>query len=141
MGQRSGWQTVRAWMPLGAGLLLLGCAATAVAQAPEQRGSIPGVSVSPPAPPDPTPRSRDLFEEYDTTDPDMQRVLRDQARARNELRQKQVVEATALLLQVTRELRADMARNPSTALTREEQARLQQIEKLADFVRAKEKSD
>ena len=97
----------------------------------------PGMHNLPPIPGEGPP---DLFDTQGM-DPVKLRVLREQARERNQLRQKQVVEATALLVKITGELRAEMAKNPHAIPTADETAQLDQIQKLARFVTEKEKAD
>jgi len=57
------------------------------------------------------------------------------------LRQKQLTEATDLLLKVARDLRAEMAANSGGALTEDELQRLRLVEKLAHLIQDREKAE
>ncbi len=75
------------------------------------------------------------------SDPVARRALREQARLTAQLRQKQVLEATELLLKIARDLRAQMAADPDGIPTAAETGRLQQIQKLAHLIQEREKSE
>jgi len=121
-------------------LVLLGCCMAcdiACGQSLEPADSTgQGMRALPPKPgggPDPYAQFR--------TDPLSRRALREQARLTAQLRQKQVLEATALLLKITRDLRAEMAANADGMPTSSETERLQQIQKLAHLIQEREKSE
>jgi hypothetical protein len=121
--------------------LLLGavCAAAATAQAQDlaPAGSpSPGMHELPPKPSEPP----DMRSKY-TTDPLLLRALREQARLRGEARQKQIVEATTLLLQVAQELRKEIASHPLSDTADTEKDRLAQIQKLARVIQNREKAE
>jgi len=75
------------------------------------------------------------------SDPLARRALREQARLTAQLRQKQVLEATELLLKIARDLRAQMAADPDGIPTAAETGCLQQIQKLAHLIQEREKSE
>jgi hypothetical protein len=58
----------------------------------------------------------------------------------SQLRQKQLTEATELLLKVARDLRTEMAANPGGSLTEDEMQRLKLVEKLAHLIQDREKA-
>ncbi len=130
----------RGWLPLVSALVwIAGWGITGTAHA-QILGPVchcaPGSSDLPSKPgggPDPYDKYR--------SDPVALRALRDQARSEAQLRHKQVVEATALLLKISRELRAEMAAGAAANPTRTEQERLQQIQKLAHWIQQREKSE
>lgn len=67
-------------------------------------------------------------------------ALREQERTDSLTRQKQLIEATNLLLQLARELRAQLAANPDSALAQSEAERLKLIEKLAHLIQDRERA-
>ncbi len=75
------------------------------------------------------------------SDPLARRALREQARLTAQLRQKQVLEASELLLKIARDFRAQMAADPDGIPTADETGRLQQIQKLAHLIQEREKSE
>ncbi|HZZ40276.1 MAG TPA: hypothetical protein VFE06_14170 [Acidobacteriaceae bacterium] len=89
----------------------------------------PGVQLSP-----------DPFTKYHT-DPLELRAQREQAELRGEARQKQIVEATSLLLQIAQDLRKEIASQPSAEITGSERTRLEHIQKLAHMIRDREKTE
>jgi hypothetical protein len=96
----------------------------------------PGMHELPPKPgggPDPYAQFK--------TDPLSRRALREQARLNAQLRQKQLLDATELLLKIARDLRAEMAANPDGIPNATETERLQQIQKLAHVIQDREKSE
>lgn len=82
----------------------------------------------------------DPYDKY-KSDPVALRAVRDQARHDAQVRHEQVVEATALLLKISRELRAEMAASAAAMPTWTEQERLEQIQKLARIIQQREKSE
>ncbi|MGA2569058.1 MAG: hypothetical protein ABSF23_00935 [Terracidiphilus sp.] len=90
-------------------------------------------------PPHPTlpPDIRKKFE----SDPSVGIALREQARRNRRLRQKQLTEATELLLKVTLELRAEMAANPDAIPTDTETQCLKLIQKLARLIQESEMAE
>jgi DNA-directed RNA polymerase subunit F len=60
---------------------------------------------------------------------------------RGEARQKQIVEATSLLLQIAQDLRKEIASQPSAEITGSERTRLEHIQKLAHMIRDREKTE
>lgn len=129
----------RACIAAGA-LLAASCAATGVAWsqtlAPAGSGS-PGMHELPPKPSEPPTDISDKYKD----DPLMLRALREQARLRGEARQKQIVEATNLLLQIAQALQKQLATQPSADLTGTEKDRLEQIQKLARVIQDREKTE
>ncbi|MGA8161588.1 MAG: hypothetical protein WA374_20620 [Acidobacteriaceae bacterium] len=126
---------------LGAGLLLFAsCATAGIARgqdlAPAGSGS-PGMHG---LPSEPSQQSTDLVNKY-KDDPLMLHALREQARLRGEERQKQIVEATALLLRIAQDLRKEMANPPEGMTAKTEADRLDQIEKLAHMIQNREKTE
>lgn len=81
----------------------------------------------------------DLFTKY-KTDPETLRSLRLQAELRSEERQKQIVEATNLLLQIAQDLRSDLASQPVADADGTAKTRLEHIQKLARMIREREKN-
>ena len=123
---------------LGTGLLLAAsCAMTALAHpqdlAPAGSPS-PGMHQLPPKPSEPP----DIHSKY-MTDPLMLRALREQARLRGQARQKQIVDATNLLLKIAQDLRTEMASHPAATSPDTEKNRLEQIQKLARMIQDREK--
>ncbi len=117
-----------------AALLLCGIARAQSLEPADSTGQ--GMRALPPKPgggPDPYAQFR--------SDPLARRALREQARLNAQLRQKQVLEATDLLLKIARDLRAEMAANPDGIPTASETDRLQQIQKLAHLIQEREKSE
>ncbi|HEX3663120.1 MAG TPA: hypothetical protein VHU89_16905 [Acidobacteriaceae bacterium] len=92
---------------------------------------LPPRSAEPPA---------DLFSEY-KNDPMMLHALREQARLRGEERQKQIVDATNLLLQLAQDLRTEIASPSAADSTNSEKLRLEQIQKLAHLIQNREKTE
>jgi hypothetical protein len=82
----------------------------------------------------------DIFTKYNT-DPLALRALREQAQLRGEARQKQLVEASALLLQIAQDLRKQMASQPASDAVSIEKTRLEHIQKLAHMIRDREKAE
>lgn len=128
-------------------LLAVVCAlaATASAQNPVTAGdpptpgsSMPGNRELPAKPGEQV--SPDPFAKYHT-DPLSLRAQREQAELRGESRQKQIVEATSLLLQIAQDLRKELASQPSADLTGTERTRLEHIQKLAHMIRDREKTE
>ncbi len=132
---------------IGLGLLLaFSCAVTGLAH-----GQNPITANDPPSPGSSMPGNRelpakagvqlqpDIFTKYnrDTQSPHM---LRELALLRGEARQKQIVEATDLLLQIAQDLRVQMATQPSPDTTGAEKSRLEHIQKLAHMIRDWEKT-
>lgn len=131
---------------IGLGLLLAVSCATGLA-----RGQNPITANDPPSPGSSMPGNRelpakpgvqlqpDIFTKYnrDTQSPHM---LRELALMRGEARQKQIVEATNLLLQIAQDLRVQMANQPSPDATGMEKSRLEHIQKLAHMIRDWEKT-
>jgi hypothetical protein len=96
----------------------------------------PGMRQLPPIPgggPDPLSKYK--------IDSDDLRALRMQARLEADLRQKQLTEATDLLLKVTRELRADLAAHPNGTSKAIEMERLKLILKLSHLIQEREKAE
>lgn len=125
---------------IGTGLLLAGsCATIGMARgqdlAPTDTGS-PGMHELPP----PVSEPPDLLSKY-KNDPLMLRVLREQARLRGEARQKQLVDATNLLLKVAQDLREEIVNHPGASPDNMAAVRLEQIQKLARVIQAKEKTE
>lgn len=89
-------------------------------------------------PPKPAEPPTDPLDKY-KDDPLMLRALREQARLRGEARQKQLVDATNLLLKIAQDLKKEIASQPEAALTNTEKARLEQIQKLARIIQDREK--
>lgn len=81
----------------------------------------------------------DLFTKY-KTDPESLHSLRLQAQLRSEERQKQIVEATNLLLQIAQDLRSEMADPPAGEDDGTAKTRLEHIQKLARMIRDREKN-
>lgn len=126
---------------LGVSLLLFfSCAVTGVLRAqdlsPAGSGS-PGMHELPPKPSEPP---TDLSEKY-KNDPLMLRALREQAHLRGEARQKQIVEASTLLLQIAQELRKQLAGQSLADTASTEKDRLEQIQKLAHIIQDREKTE
>lgn len=129
---------LRAW--IGTALLLAGsCAGIGMARgqdlAPAGSGS-PGIQELPP----PASEPPDLLSKY-KNDPLMLRALREQARQRGEARQKQLLDATNLLLKIAKELREQIASHPGAVPDHTETARLEQIQKLAHAIQDREKTE
>lgn len=82
----------------------------------------------------------DLFTKY-RTDPESLRSLRLQARLRGEARQKQIVAATDLLLQIAQDLRRELAEQPGENHDGTEKLHLEHIQKLAHMIRDREISE
>jgi len=125
---------------IGAGLLLAcSCAMSGVTGAqdlaPAGSGS-PGMHELPPKPSEPA----DIRSKYET-DPLELRALREQARLRGEARQKQIVDATNLLLQIAQSLRKELASQPLADTAGTERDRLEQIQKLAHVIQSREKTE
>ena len=125
---------------IGAGLLVAACCATGVARsqtlAPAGSGS-PGMHELPPKPSEPP---EDITDKY-KNDPLMLRALREQARLRGEARQKQIVDATNLLLKIAQDLRQQMATQSAADTAETEKDRLEQIQKLARIIQDREKTE
>lgn len=132
---------------IGMGLLLAAiCTMTGLAHAQN-----PITANDPPSPGSSMPGNRelpakagvqlqpDIFTKYnrETQSP---HVLRELALLRGEARQKQIVEATNLLLQIAQDLRGQMASQPSPDTTDVEKSRLEHIQKLAHMIEAWEKT-
>jgi hypothetical protein len=66
---------------------------------------------------------------------------RDQDRLISLIRQKQLTQATDLLLKLTHDLRAELAEKQSGTLTEDEMQRLKLIEKLAHLIQDREKAE
>ena len=95
-----------------------------------------GMHELPPKPSEPP----DLFSKY-KSDPLLRRALREQARLNAQLRQKQLTDATALLLKIAQDLRTEMAKNPDTMSTASAAERLEQIQKLAQLIQDRETAE
>jgi hypothetical protein len=125
---------------MGAGLLLAAsCATAAIAPAQDlaPAGSpSPGMHELPPKPSEPP----DIHSKY-MTDPLMLRALREQARLRGQARQKQLVDATNLLLKIAQDLRKEIASHPASDSTDVEKDRLEQIQKLARVIQDRERAE
>jgi len=91
-------------------------------------------------PPKPAEPPTDISDKY-RNDPLELRALREQARLRGEARQKQIVDATNLLLQIARDLRKEMAGKPLADSSGTEKDRLEQIQKLARVIQDREKTE
>jgi hypothetical protein len=74
-------------------------------------------------------------------DPTVGVASRDHEKLVGEVRQKQLTEATELLLKIARDLRAEMAANPGGSLTEDEMQRLRLVEKLAHLIQDREKAE
>lgn len=74
-------------------------------------------------------------------DPLMLRTLHEQAHQRAEERQKQIVDATNLLLKIAQSLRNEMASHPGAFPGNTETERLEQIRKLARTIQDREKTE
>jgi hypothetical protein len=88
----------------------------------------------------PTPRQPDLITKYGA-DPASARAAMEAAELQNELRQKILVSATDELVQLTRELQAEAAKNPHAMPTPLEAAKLKEIQKLAKTVKERMKAE
>ena len=122
-------------------LVLLGacvgiCTAHGKNQDPDQsvksNGQMMNLPMHPGGGPDP-------YAKYET-DSTVGIAARDQERRDGLLRQKQLTEATELLLKVARDLRAEMAANPGGSPTASETERLKLIEKLAHLIQDRERA-
>lgn len=127
-------------------LLAVSCALTGPAH-----GQNPITANDPPSPGSSMPGNRempakagvqlqpDLFTKYnrDSMSPHKMREL---ALLRGEARQKQIIEATNLLLQIAQDLRIQMAGQSSPDTTGIEKSRLEHIQKLAHMIRDWEKT-
>jgi hypothetical protein len=82
----------------------------------------------------------DIFTKYNS-DPLALRALREQAQLRGQARQKQIVEATSLLLQIAQDLRKEMAGSPAADAASIEKTRLEHIQKLAHMIRDRERAE
>jgi hypothetical protein len=110
---------------------------TASAQSLAPAGStVQGMHELPPIPgggPDP-------FAKY-KNDPVALRALREQARLSSQLRQKQLTDATDLLLKLAQDLRTEIAASPNGIPVQNEAERLEQIQKLARVIQEREKAE
>lgn len=126
---------------VGLSLLLAGVCAMnrlALAQDLAPAGSpTAGMRAMPPKPSEPP---TDLLDEY-KNDPLMLRALREQAQLRGEARQKQIVDATKLLLKIAQDLRNQLAAGPAVDSVSTEKDRLEQIQKLAKIIQDREKTE
>lgn len=127
-------------------LLAMVCAVAVMARAqnpvtagdpPTPGSSMPGNRELPAKPGEQV--SPDPFTKYHT-DPLTLRAEREQAELRGETRQKQIVEATSLLLQIAQDLRKEIASLPSADASAAERTRLEHIQKLAHMIRERERT-
>jgi hypothetical protein len=119
--------------------LLVGAVAATTAHAQPPNASTNDANGTRPLPPIPG-EVQDLPDKY-KNDSSVGIALREQERLNSRLRQKQLNEATDLLLKVARDLRAEMAASPNAARTQIETERLRLIEKLAHLIQEREKAE
>ncbi|MGA7521961.1 MAG: hypothetical protein WBW84_05735 [Acidobacteriaceae bacterium] len=121
----------------GTGLLLAACCfMSGRAQAQDLGPGTPGLQQVRPDPSDPA----GIMSKYQN-DPLMLHALREQARLRGAERQKQIVDATNLLLQIAHDLRTEIATPPTTDSANTEKDRLEHIQKLARVIKDREKTE
>ncbi|HUB53257.1 MAG TPA: hypothetical protein VL986_13965 [Terracidiphilus sp.] len=83
----------------------------------------------------------DPYEELEKDPNANQSALREQEKLNSQIRQKQLTQASDLLLKVTLELRIEMAGNPHGVPTETELQRVQLIQKLAHLIQEGEKAE
>jgi hypothetical protein len=101
-------------------------------QTPKSGGNMMNIPMHPGGGPDP-------YAKY-MNDPTVGVAQLEQERLNSRIRQKQLTEATELLLKIARDLRVEMAANPNAALTEGEMQQLKLVEKLAKLIQDREKA-
>jgi hypothetical protein len=125
-------------LALVAGLWLATMTAHGQAADPQNNPADSGHNGTRPLPPIPG-ESQDLRDRYDS-DPSVRSALREKDRLDSLRRQKQLAQATELLLKVAQELRTELAASPDGVRTKSETDRLKLIEKLAHLIQDREKA-
>jgi len=98
-----------------------------------QNSGLTGIPTHPGGGPDPYAKYENDFNNVGKSPLEQEKLIA-------QLRQKQLTQATDLLLKVARDLRVEMAANPGGALTEDELQRLKLVEKLAQLIQDRERA-